>query len=600
MQERIIEEAAPTNFLTQWLPEDRLQVRDVPLPPGGGVPDQLRSGSFHAGGFAMELISAKVYDEPGSGLHGQKRQVYRLQYVKVSGGGLPPLSLREELEKVANFRGQNGTVRKLAARLELLQSPSATHKALQLRASDIELIPEPSGLDGDEMSDGCGFIPDAMMLRLVGGGTGALKLLRAMIDKEGFAGSIKKHTSNKTGEERSLADIVDEVDAARGSGRASAAAEILQLVAVQIRAIGPGLGVAKGVLMRKPGISKIQIPPSMIKVGRSVVPDAEDWVSVIVTSEFPSRTSGQVGKLVEGGTPSKSFEPRELSEMIARQWMGLGVPRAAIDDYKRLPKGQIKHCWPVGAADPTGGLPAGHIFVTGLVGTPALEALRASRPQQPVELFITRSPCVKPTDGRMLPLVAERPPPMPRATWEWLVGLPFGAVLFSTAGQGVPLPSTVADGDLDGDLYLVCWDPNILSHITPRDLTIATQDAKGTNANNSHVDGAEGASPSSRAAKTSVALAPEPADVLVPEDATPLVNDDTWLAQVQEHLTDVSKLGERRLTGRLYKQMEKRQVEHGMDDADALALGAAYVQSLERPKHGKAILLPAHLHQLVQ
>ena len=54
---------------------------------------------------------------------------------------------------------------------------------------------------------------------------------------------------------------------------------------------------------------KIQIPPSMIKVGRSVVPDAEDWVSVIVTSEFPSRTSGQVGKLVEGGTPSKSLSP---------------------------------------------------------------------------------------------------------------------------------------------------------------------------------------------------------------------------------------------------------------------------------------------------
>ena len=38
-----------------------------------------------------------------------------------------------QFEKVANFRGQNGTVRKLAARLELLQSPSATHKALQLR-----------------------------------------------------------------------------------------------------------------------------------------------------------------------------------------------------------------------------------------------------------------------------------------------------------------------------------------------------------------------------------------------------------------------------------------------------------------------------------
>ena len=31
---------------------------------------------------------------------------------------------------------------------------------------------------------------------------------------------------------------------------------------------------------------------------------------------------------------------------------------------------------------------------------------------EPLRIFITRSPCVKPTDGRMLPLVSERPDAM--------------------------------------------------------------------------------------------------------------------------------------------------------------------------------------------
>ncbi len=44
--------------------------------------------------------------------------------------------------------------------------------------------------------------------------------------------------------------------------------------------------------------------------------------------------------------------------------------------------------------------------------------------------------------------------------------LPFGAVVFSTAGTGVPLPKTVASGDLDGDFYFVCWDVEVLSHVT--------------------------------------------------------------------------------------------------------------------------------------
>ena len=48
--------------------------------------------------------------------------------------------------------------------------------------------------------------------------------------------------------------------------------------------------------------------------------------------------------------------------------------------------------------------------------------------------------------------------------------------------------------------------------------------------------------------------------------------------------------------GQLYNAMERRAIAHGMDDEEALALGAAYKQALEREKHGGAIRLPAHLH----
>ena len=106
---------------------------------------------------------------------------------------------------------------------------------------------------------------------------------------------------------------------------------------------------------------------------------------------------------------------------------------------------------------------AGHIFVSGLVPTLVVAGLH--------QVFITRSPCVVPSHGRVLPTVCTRPAGMAPRLWEWLLALPFGAVLFSGAGNGPPLPLTIADGDLDGDLYFVCWDATLLSHIRPREPT---------------------------------------------------------------------------------------------------------------------------------
>jgi hypothetical protein len=114
---------------------------------------------------------------------------------------------------------------------------------------------------------------------------------------------------------------------------------------------------------------------------------------------------------------------------------------------------------------PTGFIPSGHIFVTGL------SSLKEGTHQRLQSIFITRSPCVNPDDVQMLPLLTKRPPKMPFADWKWLNQLPFGAVIFPLcqSPNETPLPETIAAGDLDGDLYFSCWDTNILSYLLKAD-----------------------------------------------------------------------------------------------------------------------------------
>ena len=252
----------------------------------------------------------------------------------------------------------------------------------------------------------------------------------------------------------------------------------------------------------------------------------------------------------------KLDEKRELSPMVSRLWVALGVPTRVINEYQRKPVEAMTHAWALGVADMCS-LPAGHIFVTGLQPT-------LVQTGGPHELFITRSPCIKPADGRMLPVVTEQPAAMDDPTWRWLLALPFGAVVFSSQGDGAPLPASIAQGDLDGDLYFICWDKDVLQHVHQRELVVGVD---------------------------------EPAyPALVPEDKQPIRTGETWLAQVQDKLSDLSLVAEKSHVGRLYKAMERRAIEYGMDDDEALAIGAAYTQALEREKHGGAIHLPTHLH----
>ena len=45
---------------------------------------------------------------------------------------------------------------------------------------------------------------------------------------------------------------------------------------------------------------------------------------------------------------------------------------------------------------------------------------------------------------------------MPGKDWEWLHQLQFGLIIFPRDGRAIP--PMISNGDLDGDLYFVCWD----------------------------------------------------------------------------------------------------------------------------------------------
>jgi hypothetical protein len=232
--------------------------------------------------------------------------------------------------------------------------------------------------------------------------------------------------------------------------------------------------------------------------------------------------------------------------MVEGLLLGLEVPRQELKEYTERP--EKEDCFLVGVADPTGALPPGHVFVTGL---PQLH-----------RAFVTRCPCVDPTDGHIFPTVHHRPGMMSEEDWKWLQALPLGAIIFS--GQGSqPLPSLCAGGDLDGDYYFVCWNERLLEVMHPR-----------------------------------VVPAPHPTPEPQPS-VTSFVKQQQrntqWLAQVQAHMLDMNVMRESCDIGKIYTEWEKEKDAHWIAHPDALALGAAYTRSLERGKHGGAIELPDHL-----
>jgi hypothetical protein len=208
----------------------------------------------------------------------------------------------------------------------------------------------------------------------------------------------------------------------------------------------------------------------------------------------------------------------------------------------------------------TDSLPRGHIFIAGF----------GKEMNKHKKVFVTRSPAVEPSDGHLLPVVNKKPAKMFKADWELLLSIPFGILLFGNPrGDEAPLPERIAGGDLDGDLYLVCWNEEIISHIRPVEKVEFSDDCK-------HVG------------KT--------AD----EDRTTKSND--WLSEAQDVMLDADRYRQiNLLTGKLYSASCKvaDESEDFMHDKVAIQLARAYKLSLDLQKHGGRLRVPASVRERI-
>ena len=280
----------------------------------------------------------------------------------------------------------------------------------------------------------------------------------------------------------------------------------------------------------------------------------------MINQQFPSRNNLELAKAHGGIASKRGVQNRKLTSMITNLWSALGVDRTSID--KHVTSKSPKHAWMVGLADPTVQIPPGKVFVTGFTDILSEEKINLK------QVFVTRSPCVKLEDGRVVSAIHRRPIGMSHENWDFLKSLPVGGLIFSSLGD-TPLPLSCAQGDLDGDLYLVCWNPEIVKKICPRVIVCVSHPAKADTKK-------------------------------LPVKKEPVEYNKGWFDDVQHHYVDGSCGKQMALVGKLYKLMEKLYEERGMDDPDGRLLADAYLTALDNPKHGGKIKLPAHLMEALK
>ncbi len=334
---------------------------------------------------------------------------------------------------------------------------------------------------------------------------------------------------------------------------------------VQVRIFVPTLGIFKGVLMRKRNMQKsIELNDSLLKVGPSRDPNASDIGWIVITKAFPSignYTFSRVFKIMEEHLKQKSLPKSftrevqkersfKMSPMYSQVMESLGVPNAVIEsyrsDYHKNPE-KIQHTHLVGVADPTGQLPSNTVFVTGIKGV------------EIDKLFVTRSPCMERKDGRVLTVVTTKPDSMTNDVWEWLLSLSFGALIFANPKPGDrPLPELIADGDLDGDLYFVCWQKTILTNLKSIPITDD--------------------------------------ELVAPLDAHTKSKDydPEWYDKTQRFIAEAPMYhaGIDALVGILHNKWKRI---GDVTDADAISFSRASKYALDLKTHGGLIFLPKHL-----
>mmetsp|Transcript_10202 Transcript_10202/g.22683 ORF Transcript_10202/g.22683 Transcript_10202/m.22683 type:complete len:1127 (-) Transcript_10202:57-3437(-) len=443
----------------------------------------------------------------------------KLMYIATEGPNLPKINLQTQLNRLCSFSSL-GPV-KAVARLSHLQ-PEAQH-ILFTDASKIEFISE----NGNE---GSGFFP------------------RGFFDGQGPRRNFDS---------------------------------------IQVRLIGPKIGLAKGMILVKDGITNIQLPPSMIKAPPSEACD-KTWVAVVIKNIFPCERNVQLGRYLHPDEDAcnswKKNKQKELSEMHQRMLIGFGVKKEDIHAYARRSTSpdHLKHAHLKGAADPTMKIPEDKIFISGY--TTNSNGERDLFGNCFNQVYCSRSPAVSPYDAKILSVVAERTEDMSGDEWDLLCSYKWGTVIFGAPRTrlSAPLPCCIADGDLDGDDYFICWDDEIVAHLLHAKDKLTSK---------------------SRKLLLELKL-PDKTEHSLDKTTSFSQGGDNWLNVVQDKMLDFStQNAESHITGKLYSLCIAASKKSGgkidIYDEDAVAYAQAYKDSLDIQKHGGKIFLPNHLHDSI-
>ncbi|KAL7543918.1 hypothetical protein ACHAXR_013297 [Thalassiosira sp. AJA248-18] len=446
----------------------------------------------------------------------------KLTYIASEGTNLPKIDIQAQLGRLALFSSL--TQVKVGARLAHLQAEAGN--IFFTSASNIEFIEE----HGNE---GCGFYPR---------------------------------------------------DFFRGSGPRK------RYDSIQVRIIGPKIGLAKGMLLVKDGIDKIQLSKeSMIKAPPSVTSD-ESWVAIVIKNGFPTDGNVQLNKYFDPHLDPcdswKNNKQKELSKMHKRMLIGYGINIKDVDSYVTSSTNHVnlRHAHLKGLADPTLKLPEDKVFISGYTSNQSNERVIFGSCFK--QVYVSRSPAVAPEDAKILSVVGEKTDDMSEDDWDQLCSYDWGTIVFGAprTSSSVPLPNIIADGDLDGDDYFVCWDQQMLSQLLyPKD-ALTTKSRK-------------------------ILL-----ELKLPKKAAHGVDKTTsfiekgradWLSLAQDRILDFqTQNAEARLTGKLYTLCIKASKRSGgkfdIFDEDAMAYARAYKDSLDIHKHGGSIVLPQRLHASIK
>ena len=113
-----------------------------------------------------------------------------------------------------------------------------------------------------------------------------------------------------------------------------------------------------------------------------------------------------------------------------------------------------------GVIDPTGKLPKNQVFISGYTTNVNKERVLFGKAHSKV--FLSRSPCLEPTDAKLLNVVGSKPREMSTDDWNMLCSYGYGTIIFPQS-RSVPLANVIAGKKLSD--YMCCYHWQLATYI---------------------------------------------------------------------------------------------------------------------------------------